>query len=493
VPDLKRMLKLALAAVLLLPALALVAFGPRTSRPVPPDRVVVTYWEKWTDFEGEAMKRLCALFNETAGAAQGIYVDYVVTTQIDLKTLVATSGGDAPDLAGLWPQNISSFAAKNALQPLDERAAAAGIDGTRILPVYYEQCRYHERLYAVPLTPWSLALYYNRGLLRQYAAELSAAGYSADAPPRTLDELLGYCRVLQRRGPDGAYQMLGFIPSVPEMVGWYWNTWGLWAGGTFTDPETGLARVDTPEFIRGYEWVRDFLRTFGQRDVLRFESSLANFNSPDNPFMRGKLAMMQQGPWFANMIRQYGPEIDYGVAPFPTADGREISYCGQDVLVIPTGARHPDQAWAFIAWLYTSPPVVVPSGLAEPQFGYEYCLVAGEHGPERRPMPPLRPIEWICWNHYKNGPLREPSAAFLDTHPNPGVAIHERLARGPLARTDPPLPNWFALLAEFMAAYRDIWAGAPDVRGRLEECQRRMDVLVDVARREQIRYGDRYP
>ena len=142
---------------------------------------------------------------------------------------------------------------------------------------------------------------------------------------------------------------MGFLPGVPETVGWYWDTWGLWANGTFTDPQTGLAKLDSPEFIRGYQWVRDFVDTFGQRDVLRFESSLANFNSPDNPFMKGRLTMAQQGPWFANMLRQYGPDVDYGVAPFPTADGSELSFCGQDVLTIPNGAHHPDQAWAFIS------------------------------------------------------------------------------------------------------------------------------------------------
>ncbi len=481
-------LKYAIGAALLVPALGLIAFGPRTSRHVPPGRVVVTYWEKWTDFEGEAMQRLVRLFNETEGAKQNIYVDYVTTTQIDIKTLVATSGGDPPDLAGLWLQNVSSSAAKNALLPLDERARAAGIGAAQILPVYYEACRYHGGLYALPLTPWSIALYYNKGIFREFATELAAAGYSADRPPRTLDEFMGYCKVLQRRDEQGHYTMMAFCPSVPEMVGWYWNTWGLFAGGTFTDAQ-GFARFNTPEYVRGYGWVRDFLQYFGEKEVHRFESSLANFNSPDNPFMTGKLVMAQQGPWFANMIQQYGPDIDYGVAPFPTVDGGAYSYCGQDVLVIPNGSHHPEEAWAFIRWLYTSPPVIVPSGEKEPQFGYEFCRVHGA----RQLMPALRPIEWICWNHYKNGVLQEPSKEFLATHPNPGVEVHERVARDPRSHTDPPLPNWFFLLDEFMAAYRDIWAGATDVQGRLDRCQKVLDKRAEIAREEQARYGDRYP
>jgi ABC-type glycerol-3-phosphate transport system substrate-binding protein len=486
-------LRLLVGLLLVVPALGLLALGPRTSRPVPADRVVVTYWEKWTDFEGEAMRRLVDVFNNTEGAQRGIYVDYVVTTQIDLKTLVATSGGDPPDLAGLWPHNISSFASKGALQPLGARAAAAGIDGRQILPVYYDPCHYHGELYALPLTPWSLALYYNKGLFREFAGALADAGYDAERPPRTLDELLGYCRVLQRRDAGGQLDLLGFLPSKPEAIGWYYHTWGLWCGGTFADPRDGRARVDAPPFVRGYTWVQDYLHTFGLQDVLRFESSLANFNSPDNPFMIGKLAMMQQGPWFANMIRQYAPQLDYGVAPFPTADGSEISYCGQDVLVIPTGARHPDQAWAFVEWLYRSPPIHVSSGHAQPEPGFEYYVARTPAGPERRPMPRLRPIEWICWAHYKNSPLVAPSEEFTATHPNPGIAVHDRLARSPLARTEPPLPNWTELLAEFAAAYRDIWGGRAAAEERLRAAQERIDALQQLAARGLARYGEPYP
>ena len=473
-------------------ALLLIAVGPRTTIVAPPGRVVVTYWEKWTDFEGEAMRRLCALFNDSVGAERGIYVDYVTTTQIDLKTLVATAGGDPPDLAGLWPHNVSSFASKGALTPL-HAAAAAGIDESVIIPVYYRQCLYHDTLYAVPLTPWSLALYYNQDLFDQFAPQLSAAGYDAARPPRTLDELADYASIIQRRDADGRIELLGFLPGVPETIGWYYLTWGLWCGGRFYDEESQQFRVDTPEYLCGYEWVRDFAQRIGQREILRFESSLANFNSPDNPFMIGRLAMMQQGPWFANMIRQYAPEIRYGAAPFPTYDGSEISYCGQDVLVIPAGARHPDEAWAFIEWLYSAGPMQVPSGKSEPQHGYEYYEVRTERGVERRPMPAMTPIEWLCWIHYKNSPLQVASEAFRQTHPNPALAVHDRLARSPQARTEPALPNWTELLAEFLAAYRDIWAGHCDVRERLHACQQRIDELSDLARRNLQRYGETYP
>ncbi|MHC4609621.1 MAG: hypothetical protein ACYS7M_04670, partial [Planctomycetota bacterium] len=104
----------------LLLALGLLAFGPRTASQLPDDRVVVVYWEKWVGFEGAAMRDLVRLFNQTTGRRKGIHVEYVPTTGIDLKTLIATAGGDPPDLAGLWQRNLHSFAASGALSPLDD-------------------------------------------------------------------------------------------------------------------------------------------------------------------------------------------------------------------------------------------------------------------------------------------------------------------------------------------------------------------------------------
>jgi ABC-type glycerol-3-phosphate transport system substrate-binding protein len=454
---------------------------------------VVTYWEKWTDFEGAAMRDLVAYFNDTVGAEKGIYVDYVVTTQIHFKTPIAIAGGDPPDLVGLWLYNVSSFASRGALEELDACAQRAGIDEDVIIPVLYRGGRYHEHLYALPLTPWSVALYYNKDLFAEFAEELRAQGYSPDRPPQTLAELEAYADIVHRRGPDGEIELMAFLPGSPETVGWFWHTWALLFGGSFYDPVSGEIRVDSEPWVRGYEWVQDFAQRFHQRDVIRFEAGLANFNSPDNPFMAGKLAMVRQGPFFANMIRKYAPNINYGVAPFPTVDGSEVSFCEADMLAIPTGARHADEAWEFIEWLYTADPIIVSSKADEPRFGYESYTLQEESGLQRRSMPPLRPVEWLCWAHYKNGPLISPTRGFIETHPNPAIDVHERLARSPRAYTVPPLPNWAEFLSEFVAAYRDIWRGNVDVPSRLQECRQRVDVMIEQTKLRLARYGVEYP
>src|SRR5262245_38529707 len=119
--------KTAIISALVVSAALLLAFGPRANDQFPRDAVIVDYWEKWTGFEEAAMRQIVNDFNSTVGREKHIYVRYLSTSAIVDKTLVATAGGVPPDIAGLYNQNIPQFAAQNALEPLDERAAARGI------------------------------------------------------------------------------------------------------------------------------------------------------------------------------------------------------------------------------------------------------------------------------------------------------------------------------------------------------------------------------
>ena len=104
-----------------------------------------------------------------------------------------------------------------------------------------------------------------------------------------------------------------------------------------------------------------------------FKNGLGNFDSPENPFLSGKIAMDQQGPWMANYIAHLKPAFSevkvpiarqwelkdrrsntvWGVAPFPTAVPglTNVSYNSFDALMIPSGARHPKEAFEFMAFV----------------------------------------------------------------------------------------------------------------------------------------------
>src|SRR5918998_882540 len=93
--------------------------------PAPADgKVHIRYWEKWTGFEEEAMRKVVQAFNARQSR---IHVDYLAVSQVNQKMLLATAGGNPPDVAGVWENDVVTFADYNALRPLDDYCSRDGI------------------------------------------------------------------------------------------------------------------------------------------------------------------------------------------------------------------------------------------------------------------------------------------------------------------------------------------------------------------------------
>ena len=75
--------------------------------------------------------------------------------------------------------------------------------------------------------------------------------------------------------------------------------------------------------------------------MFQLRGAFGNFASPDNPFFNGKVAMIMQGVWMNNFIKNYAPsDFEYGAAAFPEETehpGAPMTSAETDILVIPTG------------------------------------------------------------------------------------------------------------------------------------------------------------
>ena len=215
-------------------------------RRLPKDRVIVDYWEKWTGGEAAAMQQIVDDFNNTIGKEKGIFVRYVSTSTINQKTLVATSAGVPPDIAGLFDVNLVQFATMDALEPLEKMAAAHGIDAAYYKPVYWNACNYDGHLYGLVSTPTVIALHYNKQVFQQNAAALRAAGLDPDRPPRTIAELDAYAHALTIHDASGRLIRSGFLPMEPD---WYVNYICYWFGGSFWDDRTRRFTLTSPPVV----------------------------------------------------------------------------------------------------------------------------------------------------------------------------------------------------------------------------------------------------
>jgi ABC-type glycerol-3-phosphate transport system substrate-binding protein len=439
-----------LLAVLVLPAAGLLVFGPRGRHVVPPDRIVVRYWEKWSGVEGAAMQRLVDAFNNGLGAERGVWVDYTAISNVDQRTLIATAGGDPPDLAGLYDHVVAQFADQGALLPLDELAAEYGIDGAAFKPIWWEIGRYKGQLFALPSAPYTIALFYNRRLFRE-------AGLDPDAPPQSIEELTDFAKRLTRYDANGRISQMGFTTS-PAMLGWWHWVWPFFFGARPWDGER--FSIDTPEGRAAYAWLARTRADVGVGQALTFEASALAIESAQNPFLSGRLAMVFQGPWMATWARTYAPELDYGVARFPSAEAdRQHVFASADVFVIPRGAKHPREAMLFLSYVL------------------------------RQDV-----MEELCRAHGKVSPFRAPSSEFFANHTNPHIRTFDALAASPDVFGYPKMPTWSQASSAMLTLLDTVLRAKDSPADAVAAAQRRIDAIVqEYDAMQRLRYGDAGP
>ncbi|MBX3111189.1 MAG: ABC transporter substrate-binding protein [Fimbriimonadaceae bacterium] len=363
-----------------------------------PDRVIVTYWEKWSDFEADAMRKVVNEFNRRQDK---IFVNFLSTSGIENKTIMATAGGIPPDIAGLFGANLPLYAYYEAIMPLDEVCAKAGVKKDDYIPVFWDICTYKGKLYALPTTPATTALHYNRKILRD-------VGWDPDRPPATIEELDELDKRAMILDKQGHVVRAGFMPTEP---GWWPWSWPYFFGGTLMD-DKGKVTTDLPDNVRAYTWMASFAKRYGASQLQSFKQGFANaFNSPQNAFLDKKVATVLQGVWMANFIQKYTPDLDWAASPFPTpADRPELKgrvIADLDIVVIPRGAKHPQEAFEFLKFLQS------------------------QEG-----------MELLCMGQKKYTPLMKVSPSFYANHPNPFIKLFRDQSLSPNVFYTPRTPIW---------------------------------------------------
>ena len=451
----------ALAGVVVL-LVALLALGCGSESQEKVRRVV--YWEKWTDFEGKAIDGVVDDFNrserEKARTHPGyvpIEVQRVTVSRIEQKLLVASAGGNPPDVAGLYSYLVAAYADKGALVPLGARAAAAGIEREDYIPHYWDFGVYKGELWALPTAPAATALHWNKRLFRE-------AGLDPEKPPVTIEELDAYAEKLTKWEvtlADGSKEIQsGYLPDVPHSrkrliqvgflptePGWWNYGWGFFFGGTMLTPDDKVT-INSPENVRAYEWVASYTKKIGRDAVQRFRSGFGNFSSPQNPFLSGKIAMQLQGVWMYNFVQKYAPGMQWGAAPFPVpADHPELygrSIAEADVIVIPKGSKHPDEAFEFIRFVSTR-----------------------------------KALESLAAGQLKFTPLKEVSSEFWAKHPHPFIRLFRDLPTRPQVVAPPKTGVYNEFLREVGFAVDQIQNLSREPRAALDEAARRSQAAVD--------------
>jgi len=333
------------AALAILAALVTAPLGARLPERARAAGPTITYWHLWSDkFYGGIQDDLVGLFNKTN---PGFTVKSLRGQSNTGKFLATVAAGNPPDVY-MVPTGPIQLAVQGGLMPLDSYLKASKlVRQGDFWPGTWASCTFHGHVYCIPYVYDAYALFWNKDLFK-------AAGLPENTPPRTWTELESYAKKLTTYDKKGTITQLGFAPWITSTSAAEWPMWS--SGGQLWDYKAGKPTMTQPANVKALQWEVNWAKTFGgYAKVQRFASA----SSGSTYYLGQKVAMWVGESYFLSTLQQFEPNVRYGVASFgvPRPSGKE-PYVNGDVdgnmIGIPTGSKHPDQAWKFIEWQATA-------------------------------------------------------------------------------------------------------------------------------------------
>jgi len=341
--------------------------------------------------------------HEESGGAYPIYRvvagQHASRNQVEDPTrfLLSLLGGQPPDVIFFDRFAISEWASRKAFLPLDtfvEKDLAAWdtwqtalksdpaatppwpgaiaepprAEGARPLPaivpirrddffpgawdeaVYTDPRTGESGLYGIPCNADTRVMLYNKDMLIRhgYTNEVGEA-----RPPRTWEELEEMTAGMVERNERGELQSVGYIPDFGDT--WlYMYAWQ--AGAELMSPDGRQARLNSPEMVRGLEYMARLYDLLGGAEQVNAFKSTFRGDALD-PFILGKVAIKTEGVWVMSSLARFGRDVNIGAAPPPLPADRLAAGHPPATLMagwayaIPSSTPKAEHAWELIRYL----------------------------------------------------------------------------------------------------------------------------------------------
>lgn len=295
----------------------------------------VTFWHAYSvDSTEVATLRdiIIPKFNETYPDVQ---VEDVAVPWDELhKKLVTGVAGDVlPDLVRSDLAWVPELAALGVLESLSTEMPDYQQIADRTFPGVVATNRWQGEYFGLPLDTNTRVLMYN-------AETLAAAGL--DAPPATVDELIGMAPALKAAG---AYAFADNGASGWNILPWIWS-----AGGEITDIDvtTATGYLNSKESVAGVQTWVDLYQGGYMPDIVLGDSGGL---STSDGLAGGQYATILDGPWMWSIFEGQYPDFTLNAASVPAGIGGSISVVGGEDIVMTKSSKNKAAAAEFMRFL----------------------------------------------------------------------------------------------------------------------------------------------
>ncbi|MCT9931124.1 extracellular solute-binding protein [Planotetraspora sp. A-T 1434] len=251
--------------------------------------------------------------------------------------LSSVASGNPPDVVYLSREMLGTYAARGAIQPLDDCVAKQGIATGDFYPAAQQQVRLAGKWYGMPEFYNSIVLLVN-----------DKAAKEAGADPAKIDasdwDGLSALAKKMNKVSGGKIERFGFYPKLPEFL-------PLWAKANGADLMTADGRTSQltdPKVIEALTYANGLLKEQGGWTRLKAFTDTFDYFGEKNPVTQDQIGMMLTEQFLITSMANTSPDARITVLPFEDRQGHPISNVGGNAWAIPKGARNPDAACQWI-------------------------------------------------------------------------------------------------------------------------------------------------
>ena len=291
----------------------------------------ITFWHTYSEGEEKVFLEQVVPAFETAHPDVKINAIRMPYEGLNQQIITAVAGNTAPDLVRMDITWVAQFAKLGALKALDEMDGFQEILGGA-LPGPMATTLYKGLQYGLPMNTNTTTGVFNLERLKEL-------GF--DAPPTTLEELLGAADLAEPQNEKWLFAVQGSFNWA--MLPFIWTL-----GGSITDDAytTATGYLNGEATVKALETVKSWYDNQLIGACILGEEP-ATWGGIEN----GNYAMVVEGPWFYS-AGETKPNLPS--ATIPAVDGRSISIVGGEDLVMLKGTKNAEAAWTFMRFMMTA-------------------------------------------------------------------------------------------------------------------------------------------
>lgn len=298
-----------------------------------PERVTIKFWDgNWSESRFQEIKKM---WDEQHPDIE-LVAEFQVEDGMSDKYMMSLQNGSAPDVVACALDWASTFGNAGLLEPLDEYIEKDGVDTGMYVKGALDASTIDGKLYALPFRSETYGLYYNKDIL-------AAAGY--DKAPETLEEM----KEIAKACTNGEVAGFGLCGANFSNLSFQYINMLRCAGGDVLNEEASASALDTEAAIYTAKLYEE-LAQYAPASLLE-NNNIANRTL----FANGKIAMYLSGIYDMPEITKANPDLNFGCAMVPVAEGAERhTLLGGWSVAIPATSKNKEAAWEFVKFITSS-------------------------------------------------------------------------------------------------------------------------------------------